>query len=291
MKYSIRQISIVIPNWNGVELLKQNLPGVLSESKGVGEVIVVDDGSTDSSVALLHKHFPQVRVIKKANHEGFSSAVNEGVLKATGEIILLLNTDIQPEKNFLSPLLDHFDDPLVFAVGCMDKSMEDGQVVLRGRGEAAWIKGFYVHWRGDIRGSETAWVSCGSGAFRKSVWLKLNGLDPLYNPFYWEDIDISYRASKKGYKLLFEPKSIVTHYHEEGKIREQYSNRYVNIISYRNQFIFIWKNFSSALILLQHIFWAPVRILQTLLHGDYFILVGFLWALFLTPKILKRRFS
>ncbi len=291
MKYSVKQVSVIIPNWNGVKLLRKNLPSVLVSTKGVREVIVVDDASDDTSVSMLRKEFPTVRVVKRQINEGFSSTVNSGVSKAQGDIVVLLNTDIQPEPNFLPSLLSHFENQQVFAVGCMDKSIEDGNVVLRGRGEAAWRKGFYVHWRGEIDKSDTSWVSCGSGAFRISVWQELGGLDPLYNPFYWEDIDISYRAQKAGYRLIFESKSIVDHLHEEGKILKQYSGNKIRTIAYRNQFIFIWKNLSGFSYWLEHIFWTIIRLFQALTKGDYPMLFGYLRAVFLFPKIIKNRFS
>lgn len=279
MKYSKKMVSIVIPNWNGVELLKENLPSVLVAAKGVREIIIVDDHSEDDSITMLQEKFPNILLVRKQKHEGFSSTVNVGVAKATGDIVILLNTDIQPESNFLAPLLSHFEDSKVFAVGCMDKSVEDGTVILRGRGEAVWKHGFYIHWRGEIDESDTAWVSCGSGAFQKDIWMKLGGLDTIFNPFYWEDIDLSYRARLAGYKLVFEPKSIVNHFHEEGMVKQKYSQEKIRVVAYRNQFLFIWKNYPNIQTLLSHCLWTPIRLLQTLVKGDYLMTLGFLQAL------------
>jgi len=150
------------------------------------------------------------------------------------------------------------------------------------------VKGFYEHERGEIDKNDTAWVSGGSGAFRKLYWDTLGGMDPLYNPFYWEDIDIAYRAKRASCVTLFEPKSIVNHYHEEGKIRRKYSPDEVKRIAYRNQFTFIWKN-ATPLQLLIHIVWAPYKIINIFVHGDPLILKGWFDAFIRLPAILISR--
>lgn len=281
-------LSIIIPNWNGVDLLEKHLPAVIAAAAGA-EIIVADDCSTDDSVRLVKQRFPRVRVVAKNLHEGFASTVNAGVDAAKGNIVLLLNTDVEPEKGFLQPLLSHFTDETVFAVGCLEKSRENGSIVLRGRGQARWKKGFYTHWRGEIDKADTAWVSGGSGAFRKSIWEKLGGMDSLFNPFYWEDIDLSYRALKAGYRLVFEPKSIVEHFHEEGKIMRGFSAEQIKKIAYRNQFIFIWKNLSDLPFIMAHCIWTPIRLVQSLIKGDWLFLEGYLAAMFYLPAVFLAR--
>jgi GT2 family glycosyltransferase len=228
--------------------------------------------------------------VESRARRGFAGNVNSGVDAASGEIVVLLNTDVKPEKNFLKPLLAHFSDPSVFAVGSLEKSKEKGKILLRGRAIARWRKGYYIHSRGAVDKSDTAWVAGGSGAFRKSMWEQLGGMDTLYNPFYWEDIDISYRARKAGWKTLFEPKSIVRHYHEEGKIASEFSPEDVKRIAYRNQFIFIWKNVTDIKILIDHAVWTPVRLLRALLAGDIQMITGYLLALWRLPDTLGHRF-
>lgn len=281
-------ISIVIPNYNGENLLKKNLPKVFQAvlfSKNHFEIIVVDDGSKDGSVSFLKKQ--KVRLIKNSKNLGFSSTVNKGVKEAGGEIIILLNTDVYPEKNFLASLLPYFKDPQVFAVGCLDKSYENGKVVLRGRGLGRWSRGFLVHRRGDVDRDNTLWVSGGSGAFRRNIWNKLGGFNELYNPFYWEDIDISYRALKSGYKVFFEEKSIVNHEHEKGAIMKTYSNFKIKSIAYKNQFIFVWENATDFSLQLVHIVLLPYHFIKALVSMDWAFFIGFAHAFVLLPKIIQ----
>lgn len=286
-------ISIIVPNYNGQELLKKNLPKIfdaLGVYGGKKEVIVVDDASSDDSLIILNKiekTYPYLKVVVTGKNMGFSSAVNKGVEQASGNVVILLNSDVYPEKNFLRPLLKNFSNDNVFAVGCMDKSIENGKTVLRGRGLGKFIKGFLVHRRGQVDEKDTLWVSCGSGAFRKDIWRKIGGLDELYNPFYWEDIDISYRAIKSGFKILFEPKSVVTHIHEEGSIKTNYPKSSIKKIAYRNQFIFIWKNITDLDYQFLHIFWLPYHMMKALFRCDVQFFLGFLGALFLIPKIVR----
>lgn len=292
-------ISVVIPNYNGENLIKKNLNKVaeviydFSKKKNKrAEIVVVDDFSEDNSMEELgeiKKSWEgklKIKIIKNDKNYGFSTTANNGVRVANGEILILLNTDITPENDFLTPLLRHFEDKNVFAVGCMDKSIEDKGVVLRGRGLGEWKRGFLSHRKGNIEGSNTLWVSGGSGAFRRSIWQKLGGLNEIYNPFYWEDIDLSYRALKSGYRLFFEKESIVIHEHEKGAIKSKYSSHQVKIIAYRNQFIFVWTNADFSILLINLLF-LPYHILKAVFDMDKAFFIGFFKAIVLMPKILE----
>jgi len=287
-------ISIIIPNYNGRDLLKKNLPKIFTELKRSNlektEIIVVDDASTDDSLSILNElaKDQNIKVLPNERNLGFSPTVNKGVRAASGEIIILLNTDIYPQEGFLEPLLSHFKDEKVFAVGCLDKSIEGEKTVLRGRGLGIWKRGFLVHRRGEVDKTDTLWVSGGSSAFRKTIWEGLGGLNELFAPFYWEDIDLSYRALKSGYKVIFEPKSVVIHEHEKGAIKAEYSPLQIKTIVYKNQFIFVWGNADSDLIL-SNILWLPYHFVKTLIRFDWPFFLGFFNALLLIPKVLGFR--
>lgn len=295
-------LSIVIPNYNGEKLLQKNLPKVLDAAreykKGLIEIIIPDDPSTDKSSQVIKDFIDTIKdknIIgktisnKNKKEAGFSKNVNRGVSLATGEILILLNSDVVPYKDFLSPLISPFDDPEVFAVGCMDESIENGKKILRGRGIAQWKRGFFNHAEGRLDKENSLWASGGSGAFRRSIWNKLKGLDILYNPFYWEDIDISYRALKAGYKVIFNSKSVVIHEHEQGAIKTKFKPRHIQKIVYRNQFIFIWKNITDRSLLLAHVFWLPYTSISMLRGKDWAFFSGFFQALLLFPRIMQAR--
>ncbi len=281
-------VSVILPNWNGEHLLAKNLPSVL-EAAPTAEIIVADDASKDASVELLRKKFPSVIVIENKRQRGFAGNVNSGVARAKGDIVVLLNTDVRPNKGFLEPLLARFLDPHVAAVGCLEESHDLGGVILRGRGVARWIKGYFIHTKGEVTKSDTAWVAGGSSAFRKSVWNELGGMDTIYNPFYWEDIDLSYQMQKAGLRIVFERKSVVGHYHEEGKIKTSFTPSDITRIAYRNQFIFLWKNISDPGLWVAHCVWTPIRLVQALIQGDFLMLQGYFEAIMKLPAVWPSR--
>lgn len=297
-------ISIVIPNYNGEKILTKNLPHVLEAvkdyKKGKVEIIIPNDPSTDKSIEVIENFIKSVAIPHvtgktvnntKKEEAGFSKNVNRGVNLATGDILILFNSDVRPYKNFLEPLLKHFDDEKVFAVGCMDESIEEGKTVNRGRAVGWWQRGFLHHKNAEMMSGNSLWASGGSSAFRKSIWDKIGGLDNLFNPFYWEDIDLSYRAWKSGYKIVFDPKSIVVHEHEEGAIKTKFKPAHVQKIAYRNQYFFVWKNITDGQLLLSHILWMPYHLLKAVLRWDVVFLQGFLLALTQMDRVRHSRYK
>lgn len=292
-------ISILITNYNGLQLLQQNLPRVLKECQKAGdlckEIIIVDDASTDGSSSWLshfakrHRGAPAISILEQKKNQGFAAAINYGVTHATGDVVLLLNSDVYPNSGFIKAALPHFTNQAIFAVGCMDKSVEKTGVVLRGRGEMYWKEGMVLHRRGEVDNTSTDWVSGGSGFFRRDLFLKLGGFDTLFSPYYWEDIDLSYRARKAGYTLVFEQNSVVVHEHEKGSIKQVADESQIRIVSYRNQLLFLWKNVTDKKLLIAHIVWLPIHIVRSVTGGDWAFISGFIQAIFLYGQVQKKR--
>lgn len=271
------RVSIVIPNWNGVDKLKKNLPEVL-KIKGISEIILVDDGSTDKSVEFVKKEFPEIKLILKEKNSGFSSTVNLGVKHTKGEFVFLLNTDAVPEKDCLEKAIGHFENPKIFSVG------------FNTGGSWSWAifkNGYFWHKKSaeeSLKAHQTLWASGGSGIFRKSTWDELGGLDQLMDPFYEEDVDLGYRATKRGFINIWEPNAKVVHLRESGVIKENFPQNFVSKIAQRNQLIFIWKNITDPFLTGQHI----LALLKTLIiHPKYWPV--FLNALIKLPAILPKR--
>src|SRR6056297_2781478 len=97
-------ISIIIPNYNGLYYMKQFLPSILEQDSIENEIIIVDNGSDDGSVDWLKSLGEELILIELEKNYGFSKAINEGITKATGEYIVLLNNDIMLPQGFLSGL-------------------------------------------------------------------------------------------------------------------------------------------------------------------------------------------
>ena len=181
---------------------------------------------------------------------------------AKGALLAILNSDVVPTKDFLVSSIPLFSDERVFAVSLHEKGygyaigkFEDGFVTHKPAGERSGIH-------------KTFWASGGSAVFRRSSWIKLGGFDEkLYSPYYWEDIDISYRARKRGYKILWNSNSCVTHEHE-ATIGKTSKGKRVKIQE-RNQLIFIWKNLTSKFLFRKHLMGLGKRLLR---HPGYFII-------------------
>lgn len=280
-------VSVVIPNFNGGKLLAKHLPAVIN-AVGSSEILVVDDASNDRSVQLLKDNFPQIKVITHSINKRFAAACNTGFENASGEIVILLNNDVSPQSDFLANLLKNFEEEKVFAVGCAEKISHNSQDI-SGKSCATFSRGIVAHRRCERQEfGNTLWVSGGSGAFRKSIWNELKGMDTMFAPAYQEDRDISYRAMKRGYKVLFEPNSVVIHHHETTNKQELGASKML-VTSFKNQFLFIWKNITSTKLILKHLVWLPYQLIVGGIKSKGLLIQGFVQALKNTPDVFVKR--
>ena len=290
-------INVVIPNYNGADLIEKNLKSVLNslENYSGSFITIVDDGSDEKDYQKLKDYIsklnnPKIILMRKEKNSGFSGTVNKGGLLSDADILVILNTDVSPEENFLAPVIKDFEEnENLFGIGCLDKSEEEEGIVLRGRGVGFWKRGLVVHKKGDTDQADTFWVSGGSSVISAKLFKSFGGFDEIYNPFYWEDIDLSYRARKAGYDIKFENRSVVIHRHSEGSIIKHYTARKIKRIAYRNQFIFVWKNITETSLIVSHLVWLPYHILKAILRADFAFFEGLSLALMKLPDIINRR--
>ena len=288
--------SFVIPNWNGRSLLERNLPAVI-EAAGECEVIVVDDASTDGSVELLSQGFPSVHVVRHDMNRGFSAGCMSGVRAASGDVVVLLNTDVRPRPDFLAPLLRHFAEDDVFAVSCLSIAADEAKTIKESFKAPVFRRGllkYETHPAGATVGvppgrRNTLFATGGHCAIHRGRFLELGGFDELFKPFYCEDLDLCYRAWKRGWRVIYEPESVVVHEHK-GTIGKAFGLGYAQRMNRRNRLLFVWKNISSP-----GMFWlghVPVMALRAL-FGWLALDLSFYAALFSglgrLPKALKRR--
>ena len=287
---------IAIPNWNGRSLLERNLPAVL-EAAGGCEVIVVDDASADGSAGFLAEAFPGVQVHRHEVNRGFSEACLTGVTAASADVIVLLNTDVRPRPDFLAPLLQHFERDDVFAVSCLSIGSEDATAIKESFKVPAFRRGLlkFITHGADATAADppparhTLFATGGHCAIRRDRFIELGGFDELFKPFYCEDLDLCYRAWKRGWRTIYEPASVVVHEHQ-GTIGRVFGLNRARRINRRNRLLFVWKNITS-----RRMFWtrhAPALVLRAL-FGWLLLDAGFYGALFSAlgrlPLALKRR--
>lgn len=242
------QATLIVVTYNGRALLAQCLPAVVEAARRAGghPVVVADDGSDDGSAELVRASFPDVRWLGLP-HRGFGETANAAVAAAETEAAVLLNSDVLVAPDFLPPLLELLLAQDVFAVGPKflnpAGSLTDA---LGNRTSCRWHRGLLeIHHetRPERLRDPCAqlYANGGAMAFRREKWLVLGGFDPLYRPFYWEDVDLGYRAWGRGWQVLYQPASQVRH--DQGStMRRTQRLSYVELMSAKNALLFAWKN-------------------------------------------------
>lgn len=255
-------LSVVIVNYNVKYFLEQCLHAVKRAIKGMdAEVFVVDNNSVDGSCQHIRERFPWVRLIENRENTGFSRANNQAIREASGKYILLLNPDTVVEENTFSQCCSFMDaHPDAGALGV---KMIDGRGHFLPESKRAlptpWVafykifglstlfprsKKFGRYHMGHIPEDETSEVEILAGAFmflRKEALDKVGLLDEDYF-MYGEDIDLSYRIVKGGYKNYYFPETTIIHY--KGESTRKGSLNYV-LVFYNAMIIFARKHFSS----------------------------------------------
>lgn len=289
-------VGVIIPNFNGVHLLRRNLPSVIRAAAaypGTCSIIVVDDGSVDGSAEMLRTEFPSVRVVVHEANRGFAEAIHSGVDAADAEFLIFLNSDVRPQEDFMAPLIRHLEKPEVFSVSPLVLD-EDGRVspvswrcfrIKRGRLRS-------VRWRFDDLKSaaptESLFASGGSVALRKSMFVALGGYLPLYKPFYSEDFDLGLRAWKRGWRTLLEPASRVVH-EKKGSISENVAADRVRKTRVCNRFLLEWTHMPGKDLMLYLLPGYLFQLIGRLLRLDLVYVRGFFAALRRLPEALRVR--
>lgn len=278
------KLSVIIPTYKNADSLKKNLMHNLQFLVNC-EVIVVNDDPSESIKKLL-SDIPDVKVIDNEKNLGFGPTVNRGVNAATGDYILLLNSDVLLYDDSYKKALRYFTDNLVFAVSFAQKEESDNIV---GKNKLFWLNGFLQHSKvEDLKFGVNGWAEGGSCIIHKKKFDELKGFDPIYSPFYWEDIDLSYRAWKKGYKIFFDPQIVVEHHHET-TIKAFFNKNIIKTIAYRNQILCIWKNIHDTKLMTSHIMNLAIQIVRAVLTGDMVFLRGVAQALKRLQLVRKSR--
>jgi len=296
----IPPVSIVIPNFNGEQILTPTLKSVLKASsayKGEMEILLVDDASTDKSIELIRSLFSEIKILKHDKNKGFSEAVSTGVKGAAHAIVILLNSDVIPDVNFISPLISWFNRPDIFSVSPLILGKTGNPQ--RGSWTVGKIK------RGEMRKEnweikaalkavqnghilKSLYASGGSMAFRKKMFLELGGFFPLYKPFYVEDRDLGTRAWRKGWQTIFEPRSMVTHDHI-GTIKRFFAKKKIKVIRKRNRFFYLWLHFSTSRLIFLHFPWSLIRLPLRILKLDFVYPMAFFKALLQMGEVIHLR--
>jgi GT2 family glycosyltransferase len=252
MRMSGLHLSFLLPNYNGASLLSRCFPSVVAAAERGGcDVIVVDDASTDGSVAWLHENAPQVRVVRNPKNRGFASTANRGVGLADTEWVMLLNTDVRVESDIVRRVLPYLDGEDLFAVTFradnIDGVFREGAKGLSVRNGLMKVHHWPDRWPSRVvNGSRTSAYAVGAHAvFHRRRFLKLGGFDSIYHPAYSEDTDLGYRAWRCGYAVVYADDVRVSHHHF-GAIATRYSVTSIWVMKLRNRILFTESSLTDA---------------------------------------------
>ncbi len=288
-------ISVIITNYNGRVLLERCLPSVVSAAEAVSssgascEVLLVDDCSTDDSRDYVCEHYPSVAVYKPARNLGFQGASNFIFSKTKNPVVISLNNDIEVTPDSFCRLAEHFSDPTVFAVSTKI-FLWDHTTYLAGRRVGVFEHGHFQLRDEEGNGSilPTLFATGGACAFDRGKLMALGGFDAIFHPLYWEDIDLCYRAWKRGWKVVYDPGIILYHKHR-ATIETLVEPDKLKQVTARNSYLFLWKNLSDWRAWAAHLCYAPLWLIRDMVRGRWRFPIGFVMALARLPQVVRSR--
>jgi GT2 family glycosyltransferase len=210
-------VSLIIVVYNGRPYLDGCLDSLRRTLPAATEVIVVDNGSTDGSAALVRARMPEARLLVNETNRGFAAACRQGADQARGEFLVFLNQDVRAEPGWLEALLEPFRDPTVGLTTPTILWMDDPERI-QSCGQDVHYTGLvfarnFGASRAAVTGAPFADVAAVSGAafaIRRKVWEELGGFTDMFY-MYYEETDLSWRAGRAGYRCLHVPASVVYH--------------------------------------------------------------------------------
>lgn len=289
-------VSVVIPNWNGQKFLRVVLPTLAKQTYRDFETIVVDNDSTDGSVAYLKKHWPKVQVLALPKNTGFAGAVNRGIKVAGGRYVALLNNDLEVDRRWIAEM-----------AAVLDRHQKAGSAACK-------MMNYYRRGTIDEVGNQTSWygvsaprgrgekdqglfgkeeeifgASAGAAMYRRRALKKVGLFDEDFFA-YLEDTDWAFRAQLAGFECWYAPKAVV--YHMIGGTSKKLGRLSLRMSTRNNCFV-IMKNY-PAIEILRNFHKLCFGQGKTLLGA---IKEGWLGTLFLawgqatlmTPKMLWKR--
>ena len=210
-------VSVVVVTWNGRQYLEACLNGVAAQVGVTTETILVDNASTDGTVAFVHDRFPWVRVIALPENRGFAGGNNAGVREARGRLVALLNNDAVPEPGWLKALVSGVDEEHGFTLVTSRIVYMHDPGVIDSAGDSLLASGgaFKRHHGARVemaRESAEVFGVCGAACLMpRRVFDELGGFDEDFFASH-EDVDLSYRARLLGYRCGYVANAVVRHH-------------------------------------------------------------------------------
>lgn len=256
--YSVIQVSVVVVNWNRRELLRRCLASLATQRSSAFEVVLVDNGSSDGSVEMAvaqYSSVPAFTLTVVRNHEnfGFCKANNQGIERARGEFIALLNNDAEAQPDWLASLLTAFDGRTDVGMAASKILVHEDPNIIDKVGHVIYLDGQNWgrgHGESDIGQfedvEETLWPDGCAAMYRHAMLDEVGGFDEdLFA--YGDDAELGLRARIAGWGCLYIPTAVVRHH--RGSTLGRLSTRRVELIE-RNRVLLAIKHFPWSLLCL-----------------------------------------
>jgi GT2 family glycosyltransferase len=205
----VTRASIIVVSWNGEAHVEDCLDAVVAQAGADDEIAVVDNASTDGTVALVRERYPRVRLIENERNLGFAGGCNVGLRVARGERVFILNQDVVLREGWLDTMCRALSDPLVGIVGCK-LFYPDGRTVQHAGGIIRWPRATPDHWghgeEDDGRWDKPMDVDYVTGAawgFRRDMPEQIREMDEGFWPGYYEEVDYCFRAREAGLRIVY----------------------------------------------------------------------------------------
>ncbi|NMM49160.1 glycosyltransferase family 2 protein [Marinigracilibium pacificum] len=283
----MKKTAIAILNYNGLQHLKNYLPGVINESSDIADIYLIENAGTDESIVWVRKNHPEVKIIILDKNYGFAGGYNEGLKQINNEYLLLLNSDIRVTHNWLEPLVIHLDShPNTASVQPKIRSAnEPDHFEYAGAAGGMIDKLGYPFCRGRIFNNiekdtgkydnpiKVFWTSGACMLIQRELFIKAGGFPDDFFA-HMEEIDLCWRLQKLGYDLYCIPDSTV--YHVGGGTLQKQSP-FKTYLNFRNNLRMIIRNYPGKS-------WLGIFITRLILDGPAAIKLSFdngfqhLWA-------------
>lgn len=248
----MKKVAVAILNWNGEKFLRDFLPLVEKHSHELADVYVIDNCSTDQSLAYIRQHHPEVKIVELPVNYGFAGGYNHGLKHIPNEYFVLLNSDVEVTEGWIEPVIRYIES-VPFMVACQPKILDyhrKSWFEYAGAAGGYIDKDAYAFCAGRMffefeedhqqyaENTEVFWASGASLFIRRDAWHEVGGLDEDFFA-HMEEIDLCWRLKNRGYKVGSCRESIVYHYGGGTLDRQSPFKTYLN---FRNNLYMIVKN-------------------------------------------------
>ncbi|MCQ2111634.1 MAG: glycosyltransferase family 2 protein [Bacteroidaceae bacterium] len=247
------KVAVVILNWNGSEMLKKFLPGLIACSQMDGvEIIVADNDSKDDSMKMMQESFPDIRTIVLESNFGFAKGYNQALRRVDAEYYILLNSDVEVTDGWLVPLISYMDaHPEVAACQPKLRSYRERDCFEYAGAAGGYMDAWgYMYCRGRVMDSiekdngqyddiaQVFWATGAALMVRSADYWAIDGLDDRFFA-HQEEIDLCWRLRSRNRRIVCIPESVVYHVGAATLKRE---NPYKTFLNFRNNLLMLYKN-------------------------------------------------